>query len=126
MLAGEAQVALAHSHQLFQRAVAGGETLLAVALVERQGPIDKGRVDALLAAEMGVDRADGDIGRLGEVLHRGRAVAATEEEMLGGFEDRARGARLAALGPRWRGRRRGDGRRHSARLCQNCNLISVL
>ena len=72
MLACEAQIALSQAEQPFGRDGARKKALVAVLLVEFQGSLDQGAIDTLLAAEVRVDRANRDVGLLGQFLHRRR------------------------------------------------------
>ena len=74
------------------------EGLLHVALLHVERAVEQGEIEALLAPEVDVDRADRDVGAVGDLLD-GRAVeAALEETLLGGVEDRLDGAGLTTLG----------------------------
>ena len=100
VLAAEARQPARLVEQLLQR---GGLTVKALAhveLVQLHRPLDEGSVEALLVAEVVVDRANGDIRLRRDLVHPRFVVAALEEVALGRVEDAGHRPSLAALRPR--------------------------
>ena len=93
----EAQVRPAGGEQLLPERQRRLERLVHVALLDLERALEQRQVEALLALEVDVDRADRDVGRLRDLLDGGAVEAVLEEPLLGRLEDRPDGARLAAL-----------------------------
>src|SRR6185437_16352217 len=101
-LASEARQSAGDVEQLLERRALSPRFLVHVDVEQVESLFEQGAVEALLAREVVVDRADGDVRLVGDLVDLGRLEAVLEEVALGGVEDGPGRAGLAALRSGWR------------------------
>jgi hypothetical protein len=97
VLAAEAGQPPGRVEEPLERGPVGLGSLLHVELEELDRALEERVVERLLAAEVVIDRTDGDVGVLGDLVDPRVLEPALEEVPLGGLQDRCLRAGLTPL-----------------------------